>query len=70
MVDICEGALATGEDAFHPGESILAAGESFQELDDESRVDDVDEQGNEPAVSDEEVCPLLLSSHMQQMHPY
>lgn len=42
MVDICEGASATGEDAFHPGESILAAGNSFQELGDDDELQATD----------------------------
>lgn len=66
MVDICEGASATGEDAFHPGESILMAGKSFQELDGASEPksdmdDSSDEHKNEqddPAASDEEVHSL------------
>lgn len=32
MRDICEGTAATGEDALHPGENILTAGNSFEEL--------------------------------------
>ena len=50
MVDICEGASATGEDAFHPGESILSAGESYQELNnagEPSPGEDVQELGGD-----------------------
>ena len=50
MADICDGTSATGEGAFHPGESILAAGESFQELD--------DGRGSNSGDDDQEVdCP-------------
>ena len=77
MVDICEGATASGEDAFHPGESILTAGESFQELEgaanvksdedkEEIPLDDTDEGENKDddmlGVSDDEVCVTLPHS--------
>jgi hypothetical protein len=67
MVDICKGASATGNNAFHPGESILMAGESFQALDDASGSSPGGDNGigldndadNVPA-SDDEVCPNPL----------
>lgn len=74
MIAICEGASATGEDAFHPGESILEASESFQELkaaasnasNDEPEVsDDGKNDFNEPVASDDEVCSDYLSTQEQ-----
>ena len=69
MVDMCDGASATGEDAFHPGEAILSAGESFQELDSANRTtggEDANEseadedannsEGNRAGFRDFEAC--------------
>ena len=51
MVDICEGAAASGENAFHPSESILTAGESFQELEGAANVK-LDEDKEEIPLDD------------------
>jgi hypothetical protein len=84
MVDICDGASATGEDAFHPGKAILLAGDSYQELDgtnekniagedsDSEPEDDTDKSDSEHmelCKSEEHVCcPNFLSNDMHIAH--
>jgi len=67
MFDICEGAAATGEDAYHPGESILAADNSFQELQqpinsiaDKDVEEEASDQEVETAYDKDEVCLLFF----------
>ena len=68
MVEICEGTSATGDDAFHPGESVLTTGGSFQDLESsmnqkEKGKDDSDDSPNTDIVgnddSDEVTCTNL-----------